>query len=79
MLEIMMIFGSTPGGFFTWENPWCIVIIELLVFLLLFLIGIPVGIYFFSKRNKQEKFCGTCGSKYRIQLKSCPFCPVVTE
>ena len=66
-------------GVFTLENPWFILIIELLVLLLLALMGIPLGIYFFSKRNKQEKFCGTCGSKYRIQLKSCPFCPVVTE
>ena len=61
-------------GVFTWENPWFILIIELIVFLLLFLAGIPLGIYFFSKRNSQEKFCGQCGSGYRIQLESCPFC-----
>ncbi len=45
-----------------------------LFFVLFVVIAIVLAIYFFSKRNSQEKFCGQCGSGYRIQLESCPFC-----
>ena len=48
--------------------------IEIVFFIFFVVIAIFLAIYFFSKRNKQEKFCGQCGSGYRIQLESCPFC-----
>ena len=46
----------------------------MIFFVLFVVIAIVLAIYFFSKRNSQEKFCGQCGARYRSQLESCPFC-----
>ena len=47
---------------------------KMIFFVLFVVIAIVLAIYFFSKRNSQEKFCGQCGARYRSQLESCPFC-----